>query len=103
MIRKILLSRIGIGLIGNDFNVQNKIPGWENNSIGYHSDDGNIFISKTTGESYGPKFDNNDFIGCCINYIEKVVFFTKNGVALVDFFLFRKKYFSNQLIMYFQQ
>jgi hypothetical protein len=70
---------MGIGLIGKDFNVQNKIPGWESNSIGYHSDDGNIFISKTTGELYGPIYTTGDVVGCCINFINKIVFFTKNG------------------------
>jgi hypothetical protein len=63
--------------------VQNKIPGWEPNSIGYHSDDGNIFIAKTTGDPYGPVFMDGDVIGCCVDYVNKVVFFTKNGEALV--------------------
>lgn len=68
--------------------VASKIPGWESNSIGYHSDDGNIFISKTQGEKYGPTFSNKDIIGCCIDYLNKISFFTKNGVKLktVEFY-----------------
>jgi hypothetical protein len=75
--------RISIGLVGRDFNVQHKIPGWDANSIGYHSDDGNIFQGKSNGEPYGPKFIDNDIIGCCVDFINKIVFFTKNGEMLV--------------------
>lgn len=81
------IVRIGIGLINKDFNVANKMPGWEDNSIGYHSDDGNIFVSKTQGEKYGPKFSTKDVIGCCMDYINKQVFFTKNGEKFVIFIL----------------
>lgn len=73
---------MAIGLIGKDFNVNNKIPGWETNSIGYHSDDGNIFVSKTQGDPYGPTFNSGDFVGCCVDFINKIVFFTKNGEIL---------------------
>lgn len=73
---------IGIGFINKDFNVLNKIPGWESNSIGYHSDDGLVFLCNSQGEKYGPVYTNGDFIGCCINTIEKYFFFTKNGEKL---------------------
>lgn len=73
---------IGIGFINKDFNLQNKIPGWESNSIGYHSDDGLLYLCNSIGEKYGPVYTTGDFIGCCINTIEKYVFFTKNGEKL---------------------
>jgi len=74
--------------VNKDTVAASKIPGWESNSIGYHSDDGNIFISKTQGEKYGPTFTNNDVIGCCVDFINKLAFFTMNGTKLksVDFF-----------------
>ena len=73
---------IGIGFINKDFNLQNKIPGWESNSIGYHSDDGLLYLCNSNGEKYGPVYTTGDFIGCCINTIEKYFFFTKNGEKL---------------------
>lgn len=80
--------RIGIGLVNKDSIITGKIPGWESNSIGYHSDDGNIFISKTTGEKYGPTFTDKDVIGCCMDFLNKISFFTKNGEKLksVEFY-----------------
>ena len=71
--------------MSKDFNISGKIPGWENDSIGYHSDDGNIFISSNTGYSYGKPYENNDIIGCCIDFVNKIVFFTKNQEKLVNY------------------
>ena len=73
---------IGIGFINKDFKLQNNIPGWESNSIGYHSDDGLLYLCNSNGEKYGPVYTTGDFIGCCINTIENYVFFTKNGEKL---------------------
>lgn len=60
--------------------------GWCENSIGYHSDDGNIF--------YGHKFISNsiygrgDTIGCGMN--DQTIFFTKNGRLIYTFHLTKK-------------
>ncbi|CAG8631463.1 5172_t:CDS:2, partial [Cetraspora pellucida] len=35
-----------------------------------------------SGELYGPSFTAGDIIGCCLNFRDKTVFFTKNGVHL---------------------
>ena len=60
--------------------------GCTNNSWGYHSDNGNFFYpsryTSTSGKSYGPSFTTGDTIGCCINSINNMVFYTKNGVNL---------------------
>ncbi|ABW98111.1 ranbpm (nucleomorph) [Hemiselmis andersenii] len=72
---------IGIGLCDKDTNLD-RLPGWEKNSLGYHGDDGYFFRDSGTGTPYGPCFGKNDVIGVCLNFIEKIVFFTKNGLSL---------------------
>lgn len=32
------------------------MPGWDNNSYGYHGDDGKIFHGEACDENYGPTF-----------------------------------------------
>ena len=60
--------------------------GQENNSWGYHSDNGYFFYpSKYTskyGKSYGPLFTTGDTIGCYLNFKNNIIFYTKNGVHL---------------------
>ncbi|RIB23657.1 concanavalin A-like lectin/glucanase domain-containing protein [Gigaspora rosea] len=48
---------------------------------GYHGDDGYSFCSGD-GEPYGPTYTTDDIIGCYLNFINKIVFYTKNGVNL---------------------
>ncbi|CAG8443072.1 6107_t:CDS:2 [Diversispora eburnea] len=63
---------IGIGLT----------KGWEPESIGYHGDDGLLYLYSGSGRKYGPLYDTGDIVGCGINYFDKTVFFTKNGINL---------------------
>ena len=60
--------------------------GCENNSWGYHSD-GRHFHDSRYGEPYGPLFTTGDTIGCCLNFINGTVFYTKNGVNLGNYYL----------------
>lgn len=72
---------IGMGL--SDIKVKlNRLPGWDENSYGYHGDDGNIFAASGSGHAYGPTFTTGDVIGCCFNLADKTIFFTKNGENL---------------------
>ncbi|EGG16412.1 hypothetical protein DFA_09447 [Cavenderia fasciculata] len=72
---------IGIGLCTNSM-AHSKLPGWERNSYGYHGDDGNLFKCSGTGKHYGPTYTTGDTVGCCINFVNNTLFFTKNGVPL---------------------
>ncbi|XP_045191897.1 ran-binding protein 9-like [Mercenaria mercenaria] len=72
---------MGIGLAAQGVN-QNRLPGWDKQSYGYHGDDGNSFCSSGQGEPYGPTFSTGDVIGCCVNLIDNTCFYTKNGVHL---------------------
>ncbi|CAG8756310.1 5037_t:CDS:2, partial [Funneliformis caledonium] len=49
--------------------------------VGYHGDDGNKY-NDNYGISYGPKFITGDTIGCCLNFRNNTVFYTRNGVNL---------------------
>ena len=55
---------------------------WDNNnSWGYHGDDG-MFC----GKIYGPLFTTGDTIGCCLDFINNMVFYTKNGINLGNYY-----------------
>lgn len=74
---------IGIGLCTADA-ATNKLPGWEERySYGYHSDDGKTYnCNGTDGQDYGPTFTTGDVIGCCVSFLDRSCFFTKNGAKL---------------------
>jgi len=97
---------IGVGFCTNAFNL-NRMPGnynlcffincqliniiiiligWENNSWGYHGDDGKFYYCSGKGKPYGPLFTTGDTIGCCFNFINNMIFYTKNGVHLGDYY-----------------
>ncbi|RIB14331.1 hypothetical protein C2G38_1665840 [Gigaspora rosea] len=59
-----------------------KLPGCETDSWGFHSDNGDFFSCSIINELYGPKFEAGDTIGCCLNFINRTAFYTKNGVNL---------------------
>ena len=60
--------------------------GWDNDSWGYHGDDGKIYCLGS-GKLYGPLFTTDDAIGCCLNFTNNTVFYTKNGVNLGNYYL----------------
>ncbi|KAF0535480.1 SPRY-domain-containing protein [Gigaspora margarita] len=55
--------------------------GQEPNSWGYHGDNGYLFCSGS-GRPYGPPYSDSDTIGCYLNFRNRIVFYTKNGVNL---------------------
>jgi hypothetical protein len=73
---------ISIGICNNNFPLFGKQPGWDSNSYGYHSDDGQIFHNNKAKNCI--PFGVDDNVGCGIQYIDgKIsVFFTKNGNLL---------------------
>eukprot|EP01132_Coremiostelium_polycephalum_P007435 gene7435-9137_t len=72
---------IGVGVCTSAMPLT-RLPGWEKNSYGYHGDDGNIFKGSGSGRTYGPTYTTGDVVGCCINFVQNTLFFTKNGVPL---------------------
>ncbi|KAF0484285.1 SPRY-domain-containing protein [Gigaspora margarita] len=73
---------IGIGFCTETVKSFDRMPGFEKNSWGYRSDNGNVFSCSGSGEQYGPSFTVGDIIGCCLNFRNNTAFFTKNGVHL---------------------
>ncbi|CAG8583693.1 13724_t:CDS:2 [Dentiscutata heterogama] len=60
-----------------------RLPGYHENSVAYHSDDGRKFRSDPHGgEEYGPRWGKGDTIGCGYKPGTGEVFFTKNGENL---------------------
>ncbi|RIB30700.1 concanavalin A-like lectin/glucanase domain-containing protein, partial [Gigaspora rosea] len=72
---------IGIGFCEKAVNL-NGMPGCYDGSWGYHGDDGNLFYCSGNGNPYGPLFSTGDTIGCCLNFTNNTVFYTKNGINL---------------------
>ncbi|KAI0856419.1 ran-binding protein [Xylaria cubensis] len=58
-------------------------PGWEQESWGYHGDDGDIYFGSNVGKKYKETtFSAGDIIGCGVNFRTGQAFFTKNGANL---------------------
>ncbi|RIB03913.1 concanavalin A-like lectin/glucanase domain-containing protein [Gigaspora rosea] len=68
----------------------NKLPGCGKDSWGYHSDDGNFFDCSEIEEPYGPTFKTGDTIGCCLDFRNNTVFYTKNGINLGNYYFMPK-------------
>ncbi|CAK9266134.1 unnamed protein product [Sphagnum jensenii] len=70
---------IGIGFTGEDFK-NDKYPGWESNSYGYHGDDGSLHHEPLEPDcDFGPKYSTDDIVGAGIDHLKRKIFFTKNG------------------------
>jgi len=77
------LGAIGIGLVPGKHDLVG-MPGWFDDSCGYHGDDGQKFHFeyKGQGKPYGPVYIEGDTVGCGIEIKTGNVFFTKNGKLL---------------------
>ena len=76
------LSYIGVGLSDKSAPLS-RLPGWDKCSYGYHADDGKAFCgASNAGEDYGPTFTTGDVIGCGLNFVDRTIFYTKNGIHL---------------------
>jgi SPRY domain len=74
---------VAVGIGTESFPLQHRMPGWDQNSYGYHGDDGGIFHGNGSMiQQYNRTFGVNDTIGCGIDYIQNSIFFTLNGVFL---------------------
>jgi Ran-binding protein 9/10 len=60
----------------------NRFPGWEQGSWAYHGDDGKSYHDQACGDQYGPTFTTDDVVGCCVNFEQRIAFYTKNGELL---------------------
>ncbi|CAD5206942.1 unnamed protein product [Bursaphelenchus okinawaensis] len=74
----------GIG-IGDRSTSLNKIPGFESGSYGYHADRGRLVNGLNKIDTSEP-YKVDDVVGCGINFINRTIFFTRNGHKLPDEF-----------------
>jgi hypothetical protein len=94
-----LAECIAVGLSTEGFHVSSRLPGWDSYSVGYHGDDGTLFYKRQVERrKFGPAFvnpsknmideegsqgcDNNNIVGCGIDYRQGAVFYTLNGAFL---------------------
>ena len=90
---------VAIGLSTQSFQQKYSMPGWDTESIGYHSDDGGIFHGKGVAARHGqPTFGPGDTVGCGVEYRSKRIFFTKNAKFLgYEFGRLRRDFVENGL------
>ena len=75
---------LSVAAFAEDGSVAYKMPGWDQNSWGYHGDDGGIFHGRGDMlRRYGPTYGPGDTVGCGLERraagIPSRVFFTLNG------------------------
>ena len=76
-------TALGIGVGAQSYS-SSSMPGWDNNAIGYHADDGRLFHQDGYGREFGPLCTTGDRMGCGVEFSSDAtryvnVFFTKNG------------------------
>jgi hypothetical protein len=76
---------IAIGLSTSKFSYTSKLPGWDGQSYGYHSDDGGLFHCSGDSVMKWEKYGVGDTVGCGVVYDTSFggsyrIFFTKNGI-----------------------
>ena len=75
---------VGVAMTGYE---DSAMPGWKAGSVGYHGDDGVMFLGSAGGYSKtdGKTFGTGDIVGCGVNFGSQgthAVFFTLNGEVL---------------------
>lgn len=46
-------------------------PGWNPGAVGYHADDGKVFVERGQGEPFGPTCTEGDTMGCGIKFTDQ--------------------------------
>lgn len=72
---------IAIGLATDLFDCHTSLPGWDNISFAYHSDNGGLYhgSGRRPRRKQAPPFGAGDTVGCGIDYGKRGIFFTLNG------------------------
>ena len=73
-------DQIGIGITSNPYYSASEFAGYNEDSIGYHGDDGKAYL-RGEGMCYGPRFGSYDTVGCGVTRYGDV-YFTLNGFLL---------------------
>jgi hypothetical protein len=85
-------TAIGIGLTTKPYPLF-RLPGWNQFSVGYHSDDGRKYITDGyDGIPYASKFRAKNVVGCAYHAESQTVYFTLNGKKLKDAHRFKNSF-----------
>ena len=79
-------SAAAIGVVPRSYSLE-LAPGWGKESLGYHSDNGQLYQARDRGKYFGPIAKKGDMVGCGISFATSnqsqcSVFFTYNGVEI---------------------
>lgn len=61
---------LAIGLAKSNYPLH-RHPGWNPGAVGYHADDGKLFVERGHGEAFGPVCTEGDKMGCGIKFVEE--------------------------------
>ena len=71
-----------VGLVASLDYATDKMPGWDEGSIGYHADDACAFHNTGWGRQWGKRYSHGDVVGCGILWETGEIFYTLNGEFL---------------------
>lgn len=60
-------SAVAIGVAGRNYALD-QMPGWQEGSIAYHLDDGNLFVQAGDPARFGPVCLQGDVVGCRVKF-----------------------------------
>lgn len=80
------LKAVGIGAVPSQYSIEH-MPGWDPNSVAYHTDNGELYCSSGKGKVFGPVARIGDVLGCGVSFIPNntkhcSIFFTYNGCEI---------------------
>ena len=76
-------SAVAIGVAGRNYALD-QMPGWQEGSIAFHLDDGNLFVQAGDPARFGPVCVQGDIVGCRVKFwpdgvSPKSITWTRNG------------------------
>ncbi|ETS78896.1 hypothetical protein PFICI_08749 [Pestalotiopsis fici W106-1] len=73
---------LGIGFCREDTPLEDEYLGFVDGSWGVHHDDGKAYGGSRAGAKFSEGFDNGDVIGCGVNFVQGIAFYTRNGTVI---------------------